>query len=84
MYKISLTRRAEKDLRSLNRSMKNRTVTAISELANDPRPSGCRKIQSEEGVWRIRIGDWRVGYTINDKSREVIVIRIVHRKEFYD
>jgi mRNA interferase RelE/StbE len=84
MYKISLTRRAEKDLKSLDRSMKNRTVTAITALADDPRPPGCKKIQSEEGVWRIRIGDWRIGYTINDSSQEIIVIRIVHRKEFYN
>lgn len=62
MYKISITSRAEKDLRKPDRSTKNRIVGAITSLADEPRPSGCRKIQSEEGVWRIRVGDWRIGY----------------------
>jgi len=39
---------------------------------------------SEKGVWRIRIGDWRIGYTIDDSALEVIVIRIAHRGEFYN
>jgi mRNA interferase RelE/StbE len=53
-------------------------------LADDPRPSGCVKVQSEEGVWRIRVGDWRVGYTIDDDAKEVLIIRVGHRSEFYD
>jgi len=84
MYKISITKRAEKDLRNLKRAAKNRIVTAISDLKNDARPLGCRKIQSEAGVWRIRVGDWRVGYFIDDAKLEITIIRIAHRKEFYD
>ena len=83
MYKISITNRAEKDLRKPDRSTRNRIVEAITSLANEPRPAGCRKIQSEEGVWRIRVGDWRIGYMIDDASEEITVIRIAHRKEFY-
>ncbi len=84
MYKISVTNRAEKDLKRLERSTKNRLVTSISSLAEEPRPAGCRKIQSEEGVWRIRVGDWRIGYFIDDAKLEITIIRIAHRKEFYD
>jgi len=84
MYKISVTNRAEKDLKRLERSTKNRVVTSISNLAEEPRPAGCRKIQSEEGVWRIRVGDWRIGYFIDDAKLEITIIRIAHRKEFYD
>jgi len=84
MYKISITRRAEKDLKNLERAAKNRIVTAISDLKNDARPLGCRKIQSEESVWRIRVGDWRIGYFIDDVKQEINIIRIAHRKEFYD
>jgi mRNA-degrading endonuclease RelE of RelBE toxin-antitoxin system len=40
--------------------------------------------QSEEGVWRIRVGDWRVGYTIDDTKLEILVIRIGHRSKFYN
>lgn len=84
MYKISITKRAEKDLKNLERAAKNRVVTAILNLKNDSRPVGCRKILSEEGVWRIRVGDWRVGYLVDDVNQEINIIRIAHRKEFYD
>ena len=84
MYKISIAKPAEKDLKRMERNVKNRVVTAISSLKDEPRPLGCRKIQSEEGVWRIRIGDWRIVYFIDDVRQEINIIRIAHRKEFYE
>jgi mRNA interferase RelE/StbE len=84
MYNVTITSRAERDLKRLDRPTKNRVVKAILELASNPRPAGCLKVRSEEGVWRIRTGDWRVGYSINDAASEVTVIRIAHRGEFYD
>ncbi len=51
MYKISILKRAEKDIKKLDRSNKNRVVKAIMDLAEEPRPVGCRKILSEKGVW---------------------------------
>lgn len=84
MYKVTITSRAERDLKRLDRTLKSRIVTATLALGSDPRPTGSVKVKSEERVWRIRIGDWRVGYMIDDAAREVIVIRIGHRREFYD
>ena len=84
MSSVTITSCAERELRRLDRPVKNRMVAAILALNSDPRPAGCLKVKSEEGVWRIRIGDWRVGYQIDDVNREVIVIRIGHRSEFYD
>lgn len=84
MYSVEITSRAERDLRRLDRPTKNRLITAINALAHDPRPAGCLKVRSEEGVWRIRIGDWRVGYRLDDAAQGVVVIRIGHRSEFYD
>jgi mRNA interferase RelE/StbE len=83
MFKISITSRAERELKSLDRPIKNRIVAALSALASDPRPSGCLKVKSEEGVWRIRVGDWRVGYQVDDNVNEVLVVRIAHRSDFY-
>jgi mRNA interferase RelE/StbE len=83
MFKVNITSSAERDLRRLDRPVKNRIVTAILALASDPRPHGCLKVKSEEGVWRIRIGDWRVGYTIDDDASEVLVFKIAHRSDFY-
>lgn len=84
MYKISILKRAEKDIKKLDRSNKNRVVKAIMNLAEEPRPVGCRKILSESGVWRIRVGDWRVGYRIDDKLLEVTIVCVANRGEFYN
>ncbi len=84
MHKITITRSAEKDLRKLDRQVKNRIVNEILSLAADPRPPGVRKVVSEERLWRIRSGDWRIGYEIDDSAKEVTVIRVGHRSEFYD
>lgn len=84
MYKITITRAAEKDLKKLDRQIKNRIVTAIFSLSDDPRPHGCRKVLSEQRLWRIRLGNWRIGYEIDDEAQEIAIIRIGHRSEFYD
>lgn len=84
MFKVSITSSAERDLKRLDRPTKNRIVSAVLALASNPRPHGCLKVRSEEGTWRIRIGDWRVGYRIDDSGSEVLVIKVAHRREFYE
>ena len=83
MYSVKVTSRAEGELKRLDRPVKNRVVKAILALASDPRLPGCLKVKSAEGVWRIRVGDWRIGYEIDDSLKEVVVIRVGHRSEFY-
>ena len=83
MYKITITSRAERELRRLDKSVKNRIVPAIQALAQNPRPLGCLKVKGED-IWRIRVGDWRIGYGIDDQARVVDVIRVDHRSQFYD
>ena len=83
MYKIIITSRAERELRRLEKAIKNRVVSAIYALAENPRPHGCLKVKGED-LWRIRIGDWRVGYAIDDQARVVDVIRVNHRGQFYN
>jgi len=84
MYSIVITSSAEKDLRRLDRSVKNRVTVAILALADDPRPVGCIKIKSEEGVWRIRVGEYRVAYTVDDQAKIVTIIRVGPRSDFYN
>lgn len=84
MYKVTITRSAEKSLKNLDRQTKNRVVAQILALAAEPRPHGSRRVVSEEGLWRIRIGDWRVGYAVNDADQEITIIRVDHRSAFYD
>jgi mRNA interferase RelE/StbE len=82
MYRVVITSRAERELRHLDKAVKIRVVSAILALAENPRPHGCLKVKGEE-LWRIRIGDWRVGYGINDQASVVDVIRVNHRSQFY-
>ncbi len=84
MYKVTIIRSAEKSLKNLDRQAKNRIVSHILSLADEPRPHGCRKVLSEAGLWRLRVGDWRLGYEINDTDKEITIIRIDHRSSFYE
>ncbi|MDQ1706820.1 MAG: mRNA interferase RelE/StbE [Pyrinomonadaceae bacterium] len=84
MYDVILTARAERELRRLDRSAKNRILPIALALAENPRPHGCLKVKTEESLWRIRVGDWRVGYEIDDEQRVVRIITIGHRREFYN
>jgi mRNA interferase RelE/StbE len=83
-YTVLFTRRARKDIDRLDRTTIRRIVPVIDALAAEPRPTGCLKVRAEERLWRIRVGDWRIGYEIDDTTREVLIIRIAHRREFYD
>jgi mRNA interferase RelE/StbE len=59
-------------------------MNAISALATDPRPKGCKKLKgSEDELWRIRVGDYRVVYFIEDEIKLVDIQRTRHRKEVY-
>ncbi len=83
MYRVLLERAAERDLRRLPARLHNRIINAIQELADEPRPSGCRKLSGSDHDWRIRIGDYRVVYEIDDAALEVRVNRVRHRREVY-
>ena len=64
--------------------MTARIAGRIEKLAANPRPSGCKKLKGGVNEWRIRIGDYRVIYTVEDSTRAVEVTRIAHRKEVYE
>ena len=84
LYTVSLRSRARREIRSLDRQTTVRVSKAIDNLAENPRPAGCLKVKTSEGMWRIRIGDWRVGYEIDDAAQTVEIVTIGHRREFYD
>ncbi len=83
-YAVQFTRSARKELESLEKNIINRILTKIEALAEEPRPHGCRKLHGERNLWRIRIGDYRVVYAIDDEGR-VVDIRVVrHRGKAYE
>ena len=82
-YTIVLTRGAGKELDKLDRPVLNRVVPQIDALANEPRPAGCRKLVNKTKMWRVRVGDWRILYEIDDLARAVKIIAVRHRNEAY-
>jgi mRNA interferase RelE/StbE len=83
-YKITFARSARKELESLPASVVRRVFTKIEALANEPRPKGCRKLQGETDLWRIRVGDYRVIYAIYDDKKSVDIIAVRHRSAAYE
>ena len=83
MYCVFLERAAEKDLGRLSARLHERVIAAIQELSRNPRPPGCPKLAGTDNDWRIRVGDYRVIYEIDDALREVHVNRVRHRREVY-
>jgi mRNA interferase RelE/StbE len=83
-YAVELKPSARKELESLPDSALARVIHKVESLANNPRPAGCKKLKGYKDQWRIRIGDWRVVYIIDDAARFVSVTRIAHRREVYD
>lgn len=82
-YAISILRRANKKLDTFPAHVQERLENAIEDLAMEPRPSGCKKLKATPNGWRIRVGDYRVIYSIDDKKREVTVVDIFDRKDAY-
>lgn len=83
-YEILIKASAEKDVRRLPKDARARVASAILALRDEPRPSGVRKLKGrgEEG-WRIRVGDYRVVYRIDDALRQVTIYRVCHRRDVY-
>ena len=81
-YSIRIEKHAAKTLEKLDLETQKRVVTAIRNLATDPRPPGSKKMKSREGR-RIRVGDYRVIYGIHDDQLLVSVAKIGHRGDVY-
>ncbi|KPL11054.1 hypothetical protein AMJ85_04740 [candidate division BRC1 bacterium SM23_51] len=82
-YSIVFARSASKELEALGDTTLTRVFDRIERLAIDPRPSGIRKLRGSENLWRLRVGDYRVIYAVDDKNRLVDIIAIRHRRDAY-
>ena len=81
-YRVSILRRAQRELARLSSEQYEAVRDAIRALAVEPRPTGTRKLTGRDG-WRIRIGDYRVIYEIDDDRRVVTVLDVGHRRDIY-
>ena len=81
-YSLLIKRSAEKELRAIPKMDLPKVVQRIQSLANNPRPLGHQKL-SGQSQYRIRQGDYRILYTIDDSDRQVEIVKIGHRREIY-
>ena len=82
-YSVLLAPAAEREFRSFAPAIQKRLVKRMKSLQNDPRPSGVKKLTGEDNLYRIREGDYRIIYTVQDKELIVLVVKIGDRKEVY-
>ena len=84
-YTIEISTSAAKAVDKLAKANRLRIVGAIELLSVDPRPPGAKMLRGgEQGRWRVRVGDYRIVYAIEDDRLLVLVLRVAHRREVYD
>jgi mRNA interferase RelE/StbE len=82
-YAVTLLRDAQKTLDKMDAGQRGRMIRAMRLLEDNPHHSGVVKMSGQDDLFRVRVGDWRIVYTIRDSELVVIVIRIGHRREVY-
>jgi mRNA interferase RelE/StbE len=82
-YRVEVSATAERQLRKLSRPDQVRLIRSMQALSNDPRPPGCRKLSGYEDVFRIRVGRYRILYSIEDRRLVIIVLKVGDRKDVY-
>ena len=82
-YKIEISRSAEKQLRKLPRGEQQRIVEAVLALTDEPVPRGARKLGGYDDVFRIRVGRYRILYSVSSGTLVIIFVKIGHRKDVY-
>jgi mRNA interferase RelE/StbE len=82
-YRIQLAPAAVRQLRKLDPAARRRIQAAIELLADQPRPSGAKKLVGGDGEWRVRTGDYRIVYEIRDEVLLVLVVAVGHRRDIY-
>jgi mRNA interferase RelE/StbE len=83
MHSILIANPAAKQLDALPEQTARRVHAAIIALADNPRPHGCKKLRAWPPLYRIRVGDYRVVYDVDDHTQTVLVLHIEHRRDIY-
>ncbi|MDO8526717.1 MAG: type II toxin-antitoxin system RelE/ParE family toxin [Deltaproteobacteria bacterium] len=81
-YSVHILPSAEKDYLSLPKQIALRCQKAVLKLESNPRPQGSQKLVGEDG-YRVRVGDYRILYRIDDPQKRIYIYRIKHRREVY-
>lgn len=83
-YRITLSPMAGRQLRKLDAQVRRRIQAALDLLAEQPRPPSATRLVGGAGEWRVRTGDYRIVYEIEDDRLLILVLRIGHRREVYE
>jgi mRNA interferase RelE/StbE len=85
-YRVELRPAAARELRKLDRRARDRIAKVLALLAEDPRPPAAKMLVSDDlpRLWRVRTGDYRVIYSIDDQTVLVLVVNVRHRREAYE
>jgi len=83
VHEIYLERAACDDIKRLPKGIADQVIAKIRSLSAEPRPAGCRKLKGSRSDWRLRVGDYRILYEIDDVSNRINVMRVKHRREAY-
>jgi mRNA interferase RelE/StbE len=82
-YKIEIKKSAQKELKNLPDKALKKVIEKIGSLVANPRPAGCKKLSGDE-KYRIRIGNYRVLYSIEDEILVIFIVKVGHRKDVYE
>jgi mRNA interferase RelE/StbE len=83
VYQLEIKNSARKDLLGIPEPARKRVDRAILALVDNPRPRDAIKLANRDNLWRIRVGDYRIIYRVEDDQLIVLVVRIAHRREAY-
>jgi len=82
-YRLDVSATAEKQIRKLGKVDQLRVLRAMASLVTDPRPAGSRKLSGLDDTYRVRVGVFRVIYSIEHRRLVIIVLKVGHRREIY-
>ena len=83
-YRVEVKPSARKELERLSNPVIARIIRRLETLVHNARPPGCKKLKGGDREWRLRVGDYRVVYTVDDQKLLVEVTRIRHRSQVYE
>ncbi len=81
-YSLLIKSSAAKEIEALSLNDRRRVITRIETLASEPRRPDCEKLSDQE-YYRVRKGDYRVVYSVDDETRTVLVVKVGHRRDVY-
>lgn len=82
-YRVEIKNSAASQIKKLHKDLQTRVMAKLRQLGETPRPNGVQKLQGEDNLYRVRVGDFRVVYSLSDEPPLVLILSVADRKEVY-